>query len=426
MEEILAAERAAEQHALQALSSFREQKLGDVQAALNEYHQLAQVAALDDFANAAEHEVRLWAVLTEARKQFHRVLGEFRKNNASRPVETRLLIKAFLELIKQSQRNFRAYIFQLSAAAGGIPELEAVAQRERGEGLGESQQVSLDPSLRASVVESCHRVLVYLGDLSRYRASEKLDKNPDFGPAIGYYGLAATLKPTSGLGHHQQAVVALEQRRHLRAIYHLYRAMSVRESHPNAANNLRLEFEKTNAAWDKGELIQKGPPQDPDAPKHALVGWFVRFHSMCYRGEQFRGHEELELEVLACLANVVKQRDLGDTMLRMLLVNIAAQHNAGEGFQSKRFEPTQCHTLMHIYRIPNFALSTVLLLLFSFQPEDIHYTPSSISRRLAGLSLGYGLSSRGRVIPQAHRSRATTAAIPPHLQHVATHHGSND
>ncbi|EME85912.1 uncharacterized protein MYCFIDRAFT_131897, partial [Pseudocercospora fijiensis CIRAD86] len=247
-----------------------------------------------------------------------------------------MLIKFFLSWIKQGERFYRAVILQLSTSIGGIPELEAIAQHEKSNGdTGESQPVDIPSALREAVLETCHRTLVYLGDLSRYRAAEKLDKEPDFGPAIGYYGLAASLKPRSGLGQHQLAVVALGQSRHLTAIYHLYRSLAVDDPHPNAAKNLRLEFEKTNSAWDKGELIQKGMPNDPDASKHALVGWFVRHHGMCFRGEPFRAHEELEREVLSQLSNVLKQRALDGTLMRMVLVNIAAQFIAGEGFQSE-------------------------------------------------------------------------------------------
>jgi hypothetical protein len=337
MEVLLANERAAEQYVLHLLSDFRHQTFDVIFEAFNNYRQFAQAAALADFANAADYESRLWQAHTEARKHLHRALSDLRKSEPNQPTAVAIhkLTKSFLLWIKQSQRHFRAYIFQLSAAAGGIPELEAIAQREKGEGVGESHQPSTAPGLRAAVLESCHRVLVYLGDLSRYRASEKLDKKPDFGPAIGYYGLAATLMPSSGLGHHQQAVVALEQRHHLRAIYHLYRSLSVPEPHPNASNNLRLEFDKTNAAWDKGELIHKGPPNDPDAPKHSVIGWFVRLHSMCYRGEHFPSYVELEREVLTQLANVIKHRPIDGTLLRMVLVNIAAQYIAGERFQRR-------------------------------------------------------------------------------------------
>jgi len=160
-----------------------------------------------------------------------------------------------------------------------------------------------------------------------------LDKKPDFGPAIGYYGLACALCPTSGMGHHQQAVIALEQRNHLRAIYHLYRAMVVAKPHPNAAKNLKLEFDKVNVAWEKGELIQKGAPNDPDGPKNAFVGWFVRLHSVCDKGDVFNGYGELERELLSQFTVVAKQPASEGLLLRIVMVNLSAHFKAIARFQ---------------------------------------------------------------------------------------------
>ncbi|KAM3423559.1 hypothetical protein BST61_g986 [Cercospora zeina] len=333
MDFLLANESAAEQQVLQLLSTFREQKFDDIYEAFETFR--AHVAGIVplDFDHAEEHENRLWHAHTQGRRHFHRALSDFRKCTPPQATAARSVTKAYLTWLKQSEKFYRSYIGMLNNAAGGIPELEAIAHGDNGVRASESEPVSVTPSHLDKILNSCHRVLIWLGDLSRYRATEKLDKNPDFGPAIGYYGLAASLKPSSGLGHHQRAVVALAQNHHLRAIYHLYRSLTVQDAHPLAPQNLRLEFEKTNAAWDKGELIQKRSPNDPDATKLSLVGWFVRLHSMCYRGQPFRGHEELEREVLAQLSNVVKQRPLDGTLTRMVLVNIASQHVAGEAFQ---------------------------------------------------------------------------------------------
>lgn len=335
MEDPLVRERAAEQNVHYLLKNKNE-PVSDLLAAFDKYRQLCQACIFADFEHAAARkEAVLWQAHTDGKKYFSSSLKDFRKAATEQPVATRHLIKLYLHFIKESQRFYREHIHQLSTTFGGIPELEAVAHQVRSDDSGESSQSSISLELRKKVLDSCHHTLICLGDLSRYRASEKLDKNPDFGPAIGYYGLACTLRPSSGMGHHQQAVIALEQRHHLRAIYHLYRAMVVAEPHPNAVNNLKLEFDKTNAAWDRGELIQKGPPNDPEASKRTLVGWFVRMHSMCYKGEPFREYEELEREVLGRLAAEIKQRSLDSTLIRMIMVNLAAQYNAGEKFQGK-------------------------------------------------------------------------------------------
>lgn len=331
--ELLARERAAEQNLHYYLKATDEPIVSLLQA-FEEYRQACQAGVFADFENNSASKGRaLWHAHTEGKKYFHRALGGLRKQPSEQHVAIRQLIKFYLQFIKDSQRFYRDYIYQLSTTFGGISELQAVAHQVKNDALGESSQASVTPELHQKVLDSCHQTLIYLGDLSRYRASEKLDRTPDFAQAIGYYSLACTLIPSSGMGHHQLAVIALEQRQHLRAIYHLHRAMVVDDPHPNAANNLKLEFDKTNAAWDRGELIQKGPPNDPEASKRTLIGWFVRLHSMCFKGETFRGFDELEREVLGQLAAEIKQRPLDGTLMRMIMVNLAAQFNAGESFQ---------------------------------------------------------------------------------------------
>ncbi|RMZ08473.1 hypothetical protein D0864_01729 [Hortaea werneckii] len=337
MEDLLAQERVAEQY-VHALLKDASQPIGNLLQAFDAYRQLCQVNILADFATAEKREAKLWHAHTEGRKFFSRHLKDLRKKEAEQPVAIRNLIKLYLTFLKSSERFYRGYVHALSATFGGIPELDAVAQNVKSLSrptAGESLQSPITTELRAAVLKSCHQTLIYLGDLSRYRASDKLDKEPKFGPAIGYYGLACTLQPASGMGFHQQAVIALEQKDHLRAVYNLYRAIVVAEPHPHAPNNLKLEFDKIQNAFKKGELLPKGGINDPEAPKKYLTGWFVRMHGMCFSGEKFRGHDELESELLGQLKRVIGQPavDADHTLMRMVIVNVAAQYNAMETFK---------------------------------------------------------------------------------------------
>jgi len=332
MEDLFAQERNAEHH-VHKLLKRPDEPIGSVLQAFEQYRHLCQACVFADFKDAEKRESRLWLAHTEGKRYFHSALSKLRKQGNERVVETRQLTKLFLLWIKSSTSFYRLYIAKLNATYGGIPELEAVAHQVKADGVDESPHTSVTPELHAKVLMSCHQSLIYLGDLSRYRASEQLDKKPDFGPAMGYYSLACALRPSSGMGDHQQAVIALEQRHHLRAIYHLYRAIVVSDPHPNAAKNLKLEFDKVNTAWDKGELIRKCAPNDPDGPKNSLVGWFIRLHSICFKGDHFRGYEELERELLSQFAAVVKQPAVEGLLLRMVLVNLAAQYKAIEAFQ---------------------------------------------------------------------------------------------
>ncbi|SMQ47899.1 unnamed protein product [Zymoseptoria tritici ST99CH_3D7] len=364
MEDLLARERAAEHDVLKMLKE-QDAPMQAVLDAFKSYRQLTETVAFSDFSRAEGSELRLWQAHVLGRKYFAKFWKPAQKQRAEFPVEARQIQRFFLSWLKHSERYYRNYITELNLASNGVV-LQRIASQVETKGdkaTGESHGTSISSELYQYASDSCHRTLGYLGDICRYRAEDKLDDTPNFGPAIGFYALAATFRPSSGLGHHQQAVIALQNKHHLRAIYHLYRAITVEDPFPLAINNLQKEVEKTNAAWVKNTLIQKGPPNDPDASKNHLVGWFVRLHSMCYSGEEFSGHNELELEVLSRLTNVIKQRDLDGTLMRMIIINVAAQYTAGERFKNASDNMLFQQSYLYYFRF-NLRTFTALLRVF--------------------------------------------------------------
>lgn len=268
-------------------------------------------------------------------------------------------MKLYLEFLKNSQRFYREYIQRLNARFGGLPELERIAQLVKADGktiyigldrqpqnltlkAARAPEVGLTATLREQLLLSVHQTLIYLGDLSRYRATERLDREPDWGPAIGYYGLAGSLRPSSGMSYHQQSVIAAEEGDHLRTIYNLYRAIVVDEPHPNAGSNLGVAMKKVDKAWDKGKLMFHSAPGDRDGSRKVLVAWFVRFHSMCYKGQSFAGYEEMEQEVLNHLAAELKGRGHESTLSKLFFVNFAAQYAAAAQFERKNRVRRKC------------------------------------------------------------------------------------
>ena len=191
----------------------------------------------------------------------------------------------------------------------------------------------ISAELRNEILHSCHRTLIRLGDLSRYRETELVSKDRNWGPATGYYDLAATVRPSSGASHNQLAVIALADGSHLRATYHLYRALAVEEPHPNAKGNIEIEFKKITTAWDKGQLINASSHKDSQGSAKALLGWFMRLHARCYKGIEFAEHDELESEVLSQLAIELKERSLDAILPKFILINIAAEHFASVRLQ---------------------------------------------------------------------------------------------
>lgn len=230
----------------------------------------------------------------------------------------------------------------MSSRFGGIVELERVARKFNFESKTGTQlhrasqnadlrlssdlsgQPPIKPSdeLRGLILLSCHATLIRLGDLSRYRESELVNKDRNWGPAIGYYDLASVINPASGASQNQLAIIALADGNHLRATYHLYRALSAQEPHPTAKGNLEIEFRKIMSAWAKRELIR---PEDAGIPGRALTPWFLYLHAKCYKGTDFPEHDELESEVLSQLAVEIRERSLEGTLQKFCLINIAAE-----------------------------------------------------------------------------------------------------
>ena len=258
------------------------------------------------------------------------------------------MAKHYLDFIKSSQRFYRGFIHRLAMQFQGPSQVLQVAEKFNLSGkltplcllssslihivpADESKSKS-DSDLDHLVLLSCHRTLIRLGDLSRWRETELVSKDRNWGPAIGYYELAETIYSQDGSAHHQLAVVALTDNNHFRAVYHFYRALAAENPHANARTNLELEFKKVLIAWDKGEDVSSIGKERTAA---ALLAWFVRLHAKCDKGEEFTRHEELENEVMSQLAINVKERPLEGTLTRMCLANMAAQYSALERIQSK-------------------------------------------------------------------------------------------
>ena len=215
---------------------------------------------------------------------------------------------------------------------------------------------------------SCHQALVRSGDLSRYRETELSSaKDRHWGPAIGFYELAGAIYPTSGASHNQLAVIALADGNHLRATYHLYRALTVEEPHPTAKANLELELKKINTAWSKGGLIVDKPTSSDggDAGK-TLVAWFIRLHARCYRGRDFPEHEELEGEVMTQLAVGLRERAYDAILNKLILINVSAQDAAGVRFAA---DPQSTEALQAYFFFVRLNVKTLITLLRLLQAD---------------------------------------------------------
>ncbi|KAB1227564.1 Protein SMG7 [Morella rubra] len=100
---------------------------------------------------------------------------------------------------------------------------------------------------------SCHRCLIYLGDLARYKGlyGEGDSKSREFAAASSYYLQAASLWPSSGNPHHQLAILASYSGDELVAVYRYFRSLAVDSPFSTARDNLIVAFEKNRQSYSQ-------------------------------------------------------------------------------------------------------------------------------------------------------------------------------
>ncbi|KAF2792551.1 hypothetical protein K505DRAFT_52114 [Melanomma pulvis-pyrius CBS 109.77] len=322
------------------------------------------VSADFQYAVAAGIETQLWSAHLKINASYRKQLRQqLRRNAKDHVVEIRKLAKNYLQFIKGSQRFYRQYIMSLDAQFDGIPELRKIAHTWKNDTSKTSLRKRISSSLKHQVLESCHQTLIQLGDLSRYRETELVEKDRNWGPAKGYYDLAAEIYPDSGHSHNQLAVISREDGNHFRSTYHLYRSLASRKPHPLAKQNLELEFKKIISAWNKGELINNHKSPDGSTAGRALVAWFIRLHSKCYKGQEFAQHDELESEVLSHLAIELKERPLDHILQKIILINLAAEYFATVQMQAPEPPENIMRTYFYYLRLNVKTFFTLLQVL---------------------------------------------------------------
>ena len=101
-----------------------------------------------------------------------------------------------------------------------------------------------DPEKREKNRQSCHRCLIFLGDLARYKELHNQKSKKDFTKAEEYYHKAIAVLPESGNPHNQLAVLATYSDAECIAVYRYCRSLMVPIPFATSLENLMLLFEK--------------------------------------------------------------------------------------------------------------------------------------------------------------------------------------
>ncbi|KAF8428572.1 hypothetical protein EV426DRAFT_676954 [Tirmania nivea] len=367
--------------------NLKDQALGrNIDFAIAQIRNTYQDIIFLDFEYAVVHDIegKIWT-------KHHKIIERYRRNihklreiaGKKKPVELRKMLTNFTNFIKATTKFYRGFIQRL-ASHFGVFELEPVVEQfkltseiyhcdawymagkltpDESFPVSEPDEpITPSPELKRLIIRSCHRCLVILGDLSRYReVGSSVEKN--WAPATGYYDLAKKLVPESGSPHNQLAVISMSDGSNLSATYHLYRAVSVKEPFPEAGNNLGLGFQKILKAYRSGKLganlVRKEEQQVSE-----LLSLFTRLHAKYFNGkENAEVHESLQGEMLAQLTQDLKERLLSEGMLsKLVLINISAEAYAANRRPGRE-------AIQALNNFLNLNVQTFNTLLLVFQPE---------------------------------------------------------
>ena len=273
------------------------------------------------YAHEIGAEEKLWGAQDSINNEYRKTMNALRGEGHA--VVLRNVEKQYAKHLKTAQYFYRGFIERLSARYR-LPRLQRIAHA-----MGASIQFSdvVDAAadkLDILVCQSCHCALLHLGDLARYRA--RYGRQKDHGPdtALAYYSLAHDMRPSSGVAHHQIAVVLAGEKKDFDIVYHFYRAWAVKEPHTLVARNLASEFQTILSSSAQGKAPARLDPHE------TFASWFVRLHARFFKGEAFLQRDELEEEVLHRFETLLRVPEALLLLRKAILINFAAYHVALE------------------------------------------------------------------------------------------------
>ncbi|KAK9319579.1 hypothetical protein V1517DRAFT_332039 [Lipomyces orientalis] len=353
----------------------------DVDILVSEFRETVERIILQDIiaAHAADLDSVLWI------RAHHPVIDLYKKllqkiqpQIKTKPTEARKLQEFFVKFLKSAAQFYRLYIQHL-VGQFGVRELEPIVVRFQMEVI-RSPRAPKKPSdkLRILVLRSCHRALVCLGDLSRYREMHSFDSvEKEWRHAQNYYILAKQLYPSLGFPHNQLAVISIFEGSVLSSQYHFYRAICVKEPFPTAEGNLGLGFKKfmNSPKIAKADGSQK---RDENAVSQLLESFLI-WHANAYKTGRAPGDDTLEMHILQQLrTDIVDRKVTTDTLTKMVLINICAYYKAMQ-------DPAREDLAAELLKF-NVAMLSSLLKVLNGELEAVRSNATSLDIRTEGVS----------------------------------------
>ncbi|KAK9464871.1 hypothetical protein V1512DRAFT_267365 [Lipomyces arxii] len=296
----------------------------EVETVLAEFREVAEQLAFEDLPGSykADLDEILWmkahyVVFDLYRKR----LAKMRPQIKTKPTESRKLNGHFVKFIKTSMFFYRTHVQRLISHFG-VTELEPIVKRLHKEVIRSPRAPKVpDLKIRQLVYRSCHRTLVCLGDLSRYREMHSFGSDEkDWRPATNYYFLAKQVLPGLGSPHNQLAVMAMYEGSVLSSAYHFYRAICVAQPFPTAQDNLKLAFRKF---LKHGKVSkEEGCKKRDEVENRKLLEPFLTWAARVSAGKL--DNDALEINILTELRVAVTNAIVTtDILMKIVLINLS-------------------------------------------------------------------------------------------------------
>src|SRR3569833_977281 len=278
------------------------------------------------FAHENAVEDKLWHTHVSINNEYRKAISRLKTSGET--VLLRNVEKQYSKHLKTAQYFYKGFIERISARYR-LPQLQRIAHRTKSASIKVDDVIDARTAhVDSQVTISCHRTLLHLGDLSRYRMKQSRQKGHGVEVAIVYYSLAHDIMPMVGDAHHQMGVVLADEKRDFDIVYHFYRAWAVSEPHPYVSKNLASEFKSL-----LGSSSLKGVNATID-PQQTFALWFVRLHARIFMGETFSQQDELEQEVLHRFEKLLSTSGCLAILQKAVLINICAYYVALRKAQS--------------------------------------------------------------------------------------------
>lgn len=210
---------------------------------------------------------------------------------------------------------------------------------------------------------SCHRCLIYLGDLARYKGlyAEGESRVREYSAASSYYLQAASLWPSNGNPHHQLAIVATYSSDELVAIYRYFRSLAAEIPFSTAKDNLVITFEKNRQSYNQLLDMTKTVGDKEVSMKEKYKGFciqFVRLNGILFSRTSLETFSALLISVSGALRVLLSSgpeeqqnvgmdgMDNGLSMLRLVAILVFTVHNVNRKTEGQSYAEILQHTVL--------------------------------------------------------------------------------